>query len=627
VAEPVAPWQVQRKPSPPAWPPAGNRPARQPPAWEPAPPWKAAQTNAWDAPKPAWGASKPAWDDAKPSSMDSWEPKRPVNPKPFQRVFLQSERGDPQQIQLLRDELKVSVEGAEVQACAPIRSFGELGVLPDYVMRVLAETGRDTPMPIQAQALPIILGGHDLIGIAKTGSGKTLAFLLPAIVHMEAQRELAKEDATPIVLIVAPTRELVQQIADEAGKLLEHSTEGNHKTRGIWAQEVYGGKQRNQQLAKAHGAALIAATPGRLSDFISSGDLSLDRITYFALDEADRMLDMGFQGDIEKFSSCIREDRHTVFFSATWPKHVQELATDLCQSFKQPMILKVGQRDDGAQATRSDIKQEVVVFDQPDWTEREFVKKALLYGHLRQTLKVEGNKVLVFVGSKTLADELAETLGKEGFSTDSMHGGRKQWDRDEVLARFKRDEFKLLIATDVMGRGLDIPTITHVVVYDMGDIDDYVHRIGRTARGNSDLPGHALTLFEYNKKWPELAGLLVKVLDSSGQEAPEDLRRIADEVEAGERQMVDRHVEGPKKPTKAAMARIGAMARQYDAAGKPICNFFLEGCCTKGDWCEYSHPGETGADTKATGGSSTPCKFFKETGSCKKGDQCWYSHA
>merc|ERR1712176_1331395 len=198
-----------------------------------------------------------------------------------------------------------------------------------------------------------------------------------------------------------------------------------------------------------------------------------------------------------------------------------------------------------------------------------------MYNHLREVLKVESHKCLVFVGSKTLADELATKLASEGFSTDSMHGGRKQWDRDEVLEKFKRDEFRLLVATDVMGRGLDIPAITHVVVYDMGDIDDYVHRIGRTARGNSGLQGNALTLFEYNKKWPELAGGLVKVLEDSGQEVPEDLRQIAKEVEDGERDTVDRNeVPSKKKPSKTALHRIKTAERTYDSQGKPICKYF-----------------------------------------------------
>lgn len=506
----------------------------------------------------------------------------------FKRVFIEPDEGDSEWVKCRREELHVSVEGAKAAGVAPIESFEALGVLPAYLVDALRYSQRAVPMPIQAQALPIILAGHDLIGIAKTGSGKTLAFLLPAIVHVEAQSPPSQYEATPIVLILAPTRELVAQIAAEAGTLCNDSQQGSHP-RGIWAQEVFGGKQRQQQLNKCKGASIVAATPGRLSDFIDSGELSLNRTTYFVLDEADRMLDDGFQDEIMKFSSLVREDRHTLYFSATWPQRVQELAKNLCLNSQQPTIIRVGQQQDGAGATRRDIHQQVVVFDQWDWGERENAKKQLLYNHMREVLRVPGNKALVFVGSKTLADELAQTLASEGFSTDAMHGGRKQWDRDEVLEKFKRDEFRLLVATDVMGRGLDIPAITHVVVYDMGDIDDYVHRIGRTARGNSGLQGNALTLFEYNKKWPELAGGLIKVLEDSEQEVPEDLRQIAREVENGERDVVDRHEVSYKKPNKTTLRNIKNAERQYDSQGKPICKFFLEGCCSKAGWCEFSH--------------------------------------
>jgi len=468
-----------------------------------------------------------------------------VHGEPFKRVFVVPDHiqqlANFQKTEEVRKELHVSVEGDDAEICAPISSFEELGVLPEYVLQSLRTTGRQTPMPIQAQALPIILAGHDLIGIAKTGSGKTLAFLLPAIVHIEDQKPLAMWDSTPIALILAPTRELVAQIAQEAGNLCMQSSKGSHGPRGIWAQEVYGGKQRREQLMKAKGAALIAATPGRLADFVNNNDLSLDRITYLVLDEADRMLDLGFQSDVQNFSSRIRADRHSLFFSATWPKEVQELATDICLNAQQPVIIRVGQHEDGTVATRADIFQEVVVFDGDDWQQREMSKKNYLYGYLRKVLQDPGNKVLVFVSSKALADELATNLGSEGFLTDSMHGGRKQWDRDEVLSKFKGDEFRMLVATDVMGRGLDIPSITHVVIYDMGDIEDYIHRIGRTARGNTDRPGHALTLFEYNKKWPELARGLVKVLEDSQQVVPPDLVQIAEEVESGQREVVDRH--------------------------------------------------------------------------------------
>jgi ATP-dependent RNA helicase DDX5/DBP2 len=329
-------------------------------------PWRTASANA------SGGDGNPATPWKKPKGTLS---KALGKKEPFQRKFIETDGGDVDEIWNLREELHIAVEGAAAEARAPITSFEELGVLPDYVMQALRNSGRQTPMPIQAQALPIILAGLDIIGIAKTGSGKTLAFLLPAIVHMEAQKPLSQDDTTPIVLILAPTRELVAQIAEEAAKLLEHSTEGSHP-RGIWAQEVYGGKLRQAQLMKSKGAALIAATPGRLADFVNSGDMTLDRVTYFVLDEADRMLDMGFQEDIQNFSSSIRADRHTLFFSATWPTEVQELATSLCQNSQQPVIIKVGQRDNGAGATRADITQTVVVFDQWDWSERENAKKS-----------------------------------------------------------------------------------------------------------------------------------------------------------------------------------------------------------------------------------------------------------
>lgn len=482
-------------------------------------------------------------------------------------------------------------EGAK--SISPVKSFQEVGVFPPYLLQALVDSERTKPMPIQAQALPIVLSGHDLIGIAKTGSGKTLAFLLPAIVHMEAQKPVPKFEASPIVLILAPTRELVQQIASEAGNLLINSAQGNHPG-GLWAQEVYGGKQRQDQLNKAKGASLIAATPGRLTDFINTGEVALDRVTYFALDEADRMLDMGFQDEVQNFSNHIRADRHTLFFSATWPKHVQELANNLCQNSETPMIIRVGQTNgDGAGTTRSDIDQKVIVFDEYDWNARECRKKATLYSHLNEILKVESNKALVFVSSKVLADEVAQALSAQGFSTESMHGGRKQWDRDEILENFKRGQYRLLVATDVMGRGLDIPTITHVVIYDMGDIDDYIHRIGRTARGYSGLRGDALTLFEYNQKWPELAGLLCKVLEDSGQEPPTDLKRIAQEVENGERDVVDRFQPKAKKLTKTQKWNAENAERQYAADGNAICNFFLAGCCTN-EWCNFVHkqPGQ-----------------------------------
>uniref|UniRef100_A0A7S1SAT0 RNA helicase n=1 Tax=Alexandrium catenella TaxID=2925 RepID=A0A7S1SAT0_ALECA len=401
-----------------------------------------------------------------------------------------------------------------------------------------------SPMPIQAQALPIVLGGHDLVGIAKTGSGKTLAYLLPAIVHIEAQRPMTKGIVTPIALIMAPTRELAVQIYEVAYKLVYQSKEGNQPG-GIWSAVVYGGKQKGEQAKNLwRGCHILVATPGRLMDFVQNEEISLGRVTYFVLDEADRMLDCGFQDDVYKIASAIRPDRHMLFFSATWPKEVQDLAQTLCQDGQQPVRISVGQHEDGVQATRADITQEVVVFDQDTWEERDNAKRTHLYAHLRSVLQTEENKILVFVNSKNMADEMRNRLYEEGFKTESMHGGRPQQTRLDVLAGFRRGETRLLVATDVMGRGLDIPDISHVVLYDMGAVDDYIHRIGRTARGltggHSGLGGHALTLFEYNNKWPEIPGGLCQVLSEAGQEVPIELQAIADEVASGLRRTVER---------------------------------------------------------------------------------------
>ncbi|CAK0892399.1 unnamed protein product [Prorocentrum cordatum] len=471
-----------------------------------------------------------------------------------QRAFLPApqRRLPPERAAALEEErrrLQVSVENAGDAVYPLIGTFEELGVLPSYVLDALAEMNVQAPMPIQAQALPIILGGEDLIGIARTGSGKTLAFLLPALVHVEAQEPPQRHEATPIALVLAPTRELVAQIAEEAGKLCEHSAQGRHPG-GIWAECVYGGKQRAEQLRTGGGPSSQPRRGGSQTSCRPATCPSppVGRTTYFVLDEADRMLDCGFQADVQGIAGQIRPDRHMLFFSATWPQAVQDLASSFCLDGREPVTLRVGQGEQGEAATRPDIVQEVVVFDQEAWEERDAAKKELLHSHLRETLQEESSKVLVFVNNKAFADELRDTLCGEGFLTDSMHGGRKQWDRDEVLAKFKRNEFKLLVATDVMGRGLDIPDITHVVIYDMGDVDDYVHRIGRTARGLSGLTGHALTLFEYNPKWPELAGGLAKVLEDAGQHVPPELAQIAAEVASGERATRERAPGGGKKP-------------------------------------------------------------------------------
>jgi len=251
-------------------------------------------------------------------------------------------------------------------------------------------------------------------------------------------------------------------------------------------------------------------------------------------DEGDRMLDDGFGEVIRSIADAIRPDRQMLFFSATWPKNVHDLAKYLCNSERPPVRIRVGQATSSGFSTREDITQEVIVFDDGDWETRDAEKQELLYNHVREALAVKGTQILVFVSRKDLCQKMVDELVKEGISCDCLHGGRTQEVRMDVLNKFKRGFYRLMVATDVMGRGLDIPSISHVVVFDMGDIDDYVHRIGRCARGPYG-KGHALTFFEYNNKWPHLAEGLVSLLEQAKQLVPDKLLEICEGVRQGKR--------------------------------------------------------------------------------------------
>eukprot|EP00928_Gymnodinium_smaydae_P022245 TRINITY_DN18740_c0_g1_i2.p1 TRINITY_DN18740_c0_g1~~TRINITY_DN18740_c0_g1_i2.p1 ORF type:complete len:607 (-),score=83.12 TRINITY_DN18740_c0_g1_i2:100-1920(-) len=439
-----------------------------------------------------------------------------------------------------RQELEIRVTGESAGlAVAPICQYQEIDeVLPSYTRDALAEMGISAPMPIQSQTLPFVLRGFDIIGLAKTGSGKTLAFLLPAIVHIES-RPAAQDGVTgsPLAFVLAPVRELAVQIAEEANKILKDSY-SDYYPRGIGAVAIYGGGERIrwQQVRELQKpwCQIVVATPGRAVDFLDSGDLVLSRVVYFVLDEADRMLDEGFGGEMETISAATSADRQTLFFSATWPLAVRQLARSMCKA--PPIRVSVGQGEDGVDngpVTRSDIVQDIMVFDGGDWQDHEKQKQAKLYSHVRALLRKPEYKVLVFVNTKTLAWDLAGKLGGEGFSCDFIYGGRSQDARQEVLRKFKVGEVKLLVTTDVMARGLDIPGISHVVIYDCyGGIDEYVHRIGRTARGPYG-EGHALTFFEYDGKFPQMAAELIALLEQAEQVVPRELRNIAQEVEDG----------------------------------------------------------------------------------------------
>merc|ERR1719327_2380507 len=392
------------------------------------------------------------------------------------------------------------VEGRNVPK--PVRSFEEAS-FPEYVLQEIQRAGFREPSPIQVQGWPIALSGRDLVGIAETGSGKTLAFLMPAVVHINAQPYLSRGDG-PIVLVMAPTRELAVQIQEEANRFGKSSKIKNTC--------CYGGvPRRPQQQDLRDGVEIVIATPGRLIDFLDAGDTNLKRVTYLTLDEADRMLDMGFEPQVRKICSQCRPDRQTLMWSATWPKEVQRLARDMCK--EAPVHINIGSLDHRAAHT---IRQYVEVVSQGD-------KRARLRRLLEKVM--DGSKILIFSSTKRDGDELTREMRMDGFPALCIHGDKKQEERDWVLKEFKAGKSPVLIATDVAARGLDVKDIKYVINYDFpGAVEDYIHRVGRTGRAGA--MGSSYSFFTSDKF--RHAKDLIKVLNEANQPVPDELQKLAD---------------------------------------------------------------------------------------------------
>uniref|UniRef100_A0A8R1TXR3 RNA helicase n=1 Tax=Onchocerca volvulus TaxID=6282 RepID=A0A8R1TXR3_ONCVO len=380
----------------------------------------------------------------------------------------------------------------------PIFEFSEAG-FPPALMEKLKMACFQKPTVIQSISWPVALTGHDMISIARTGSGKTLAYTLPGIVHLQNQQQ-PENIRGPAVLILAPTRELVQQIS---------SMTMNFHSKVACA---YGGSGRDQQarIIRA-GVDILAAAPGRLLDFLIAGILNLNRCTYLVLDEADRMLDMGFEPQIRKILSMIRPDRQTLMFSATWPKEIRTLAKDF---LTDPIFVNVGSLK---LAANNNIKQLVAVVE-------ENQKEEKLLEFLGRTSGEQHCKTLVFVGMKRVADWLTRLVRKQGYPALSLHGDKSQTERNFVMNDFKNGECSILIATDVAARGLDVNDIKYVINFDCPrNVEDYIHRIGRTARHNKT--GTSYTLFTLNDA--PMANDLVNVLKEAKQTIPSDLLELA----------------------------------------------------------------------------------------------------
>ena len=439
---------------------------------------------------------------------------------PFRKDFY-----EPSPITLSRSDIEIAqyrdlhLIHSEIGVPKPLISFQEACFPPDLLR--LLQTHFQAPTPIQSQGWPIVLSGKDMVGIAQTGSGKTLTFVLPALVHIRDQPPLRRGDG-PIVLILAPTRELAQQISDECSKFgslgqrAREAYSGYRDENSIYNVCVYGGVPKMpQQRDLEMGAHIVVATPGRLLDFISTGATNLRRVTYLVLDEADRMLDMGFEPQIRKILSQIRPDRQTLMWSATWPKEVQVLAHEFLSN---PVQVRIGSLN---LAANHQIKQYIEFVEDQD-------KFGLLIKVLSSVSRKSDTKVVVFAETKRGCESLYRQLRDKQWPAEAIHGDKSQRERDNIIKAFRTGESRILIATDVASRGLDVKDISHVVNYDFPkQVEDYIHRIGRTARAGAR--GVAITFF--TQKDGRQARELVRVMKETKQEVPQALLMIAEKAE------------------------------------------------------------------------------------------------
>jgi superfamily II DNA/RNA helicase len=348
-----------------------------------------------------------------------------------------------------------------------LTSFQDFG-LADPISRALKEENYLTPTPIQAQTIPTALTGRDVVGIAQTGTGKTAAFALP-ILHRILENRVRPQPKTCRVLVLSPTRELSGQILDS------FNAYGRHMR--LTSALAIGGVPMGRQVRSVmQGVEVMVATPGRLLDLVQSNGLKLNQVEFLVLDEADRMLDMGFINDIRKIVGKLPIKRQTLFFSATMPKDIAELAEAMLRDPARVAVTPVA-------STVERIVQRIIQVDHT-------AKPAIL----AQLLKQEAvNRALVFTRTKHGADKVVKSLERAGISANAIHGNKSQNHRERVLAAFRTGEIRTLVATDIAARGIDVDGISHVVNFDLPNVPEtYVHRIGRTARAGAE--GTAISL-------------------------------------------------------------------------------------------------------------------------------------
>ena len=385
--------------------------------------------------------------------------------------------------------------------------FNELGLSAE-LLRAVEEQGYETPTPIQREAIPHILAGHDILAGAQTGTGKTAGFTLPLLQLLKNHESGPR---LPRALILTPTRELAAQVNE--------SVQTYGKYCPVRTMEIYGGVSARPQITKIRrGVDVVIATPGRLLDHVRQGNIDLSRVEMFVLDEADRMLDMGFIRDIKQIIKELPTDRQNLLFSATFSKEIRDLANNLLNN---PAEIQVATRN----TTADRVEQLAYPVDKA--RKRELLAEMIGRGNWQQ--------VLVFTRTKHGANRLAKQLNQDGITTDAIHGGKGQGARTRALRDFKAGKVRVLVATDIAARGLDIERLPHVVNYELPHVpEDYVHRIGRTARAGQDGTAVSLVCIDEKKLLQDIEKLLKRDIRKEyvpGYEV--DTRIKADPIQKG----------------------------------------------------------------------------------------------
>lgn len=417
------------------------------------------------------------------------------------------------------DAIPVQVSGNRTEEYKPISRFSE-GKLFESLFDNLRRCGYDRPTPVQKYSIPIVVSGRDLMACAQTGSGKTCAFMVPCLESLlrsgpPSIQQRGRYRASPCALVLAPTRELAQQIYEETWKFAFDT--------GIRPCIVYGGAEmREQRMDLEKGCDVLVATPGRLADMCTRRDISLEYIQFFILDEADRMLDMGFEPQVRQIVDSFDmgkrakvQPRQSMMFSATFARDVQRMASDFLKDY---VFITVGRVGSASEL----VTQDVVFAQTPE-------EKILQLSRIIKDKLTEGALAIIFVETKKSADQLELDLHHAGVNVTAIHGDRSQSQREEALQAFKTGANPVLVATDVAARGLDIPNVALVVNFDLPkQLDDYVHRIGRTGRAGRK--GHAIAFV--NERCTYLNDLR-DLLINAKQEPPQWFHNLCDQRPGG----------------------------------------------------------------------------------------------